>query len=272
MKDPFKLYNEHLQRIREEYPILHHYGDIWAMEVYRQIKEGLITEFLKTVDADITMKQVQKKVGRIAHQIRQEPKGSKQILIGIGIDDWDRFEEILRMMPKYGWYPSFYYTNVGRRFNEDEVYAMLEMGEEAIISFEATHDAKMETPPVLYHITSQAYADSIDRKGLIPKTHSKISYHPGRIYLLGPPSGFSGKLEPVVLKLFARSLYRTMKDQVKSKTKQIVVYQIDTSKIPNLELYDDPNFAVEGASGYYTYNNISPSAMTKVQVFDIDNM
>lgn len=272
MKDPFKLYNEHLQRIREEYPILHHYGDIWAMEVYRQIKEGLITEFLQTVDAHVTMKQVQKKVGTLAHQIRQEANGSKQILIGVGIDDWDRFETMLSMVPKFGWYPAFYYANVGRKFDIDRVYELMEAGQEVVIAFEATHDVKMKTPPVLYHITSRVYADLIDKKGLAPKTHSKLSYHPERVYLIGPPDGPSGELKQIVLKMFARSLYRNMKDQIKDKTTEMVVYEIETSKVPKLQLYDDYNFSVEGASGYYTYNNIAPSSMTKAHVFDVNNM
>lgn len=75
-----------------------------------------------------------------------------------------------------------------------------------------------------------------------------------------------------MLKMFARSLYFRTKDAIKNKTTEIVVYKIDTSKVPNLQLYDDPNFAVEGASGYYTYTNIPPSAMTKAQVFDVNNM
>jgi hypothetical protein len=51
-QDLFKAHKDNVNKIREEYPILHEYGDLWAMEIYRQIKEGLIKEFPKTVDPE----------------------------------------------------------------------------------------------------------------------------------------------------------------------------------------------------------------------------
>ena len=59
-----------------------------------------------------------------------------------------------------------------------------------------------------------------------------------------------------------------MKPEVKKLTGVMIVYRIDTSKVNKLKLHDDPNFQVVGARGYYTYNNIPPSAMTKVKAFD----
>lgn len=268
MKDPFKAYNEHVEKIREEYPILHQYGDLWAMELYRQIKEGLLTEFLKTVDPEVTMKQVQKRVGNLAYQVRNEGRGSKTIRVGFEPDDEERIEKVIEIMEKFGWYPAFYFADFGEKFNLSTVFKWFSKGRNVVITFEATHDAEKDAPPYMYHITSGKYMESIDKKGLIPRMHGKLAHHPGRVYLLGPYRKGDYSIDEDVLEGFASSLYYAMKPEVKQLTGVMVVYRIDTSKVKKLELYDDPNFEVVGARGYYTYNNIPPSAMSKVKIFD----
>lgn len=273
MRDPFKTYNEHLQRIREEYPILHEYGDLWAMEVYRQIKEGLLTEFLKTVDPQVTVKQLSKKLGAFDYDISREGIASSFIKIIFQPEDADtRLSDAVEMLKKFGWYPSAAVVEGWRyeKFSLQSAIAELYRGQEIMVIFEPTHDPEQEVPTYLYHITSQLYTDSIDKRGLIPKTHGKLAQHPGRVYLTGSKDGGSTQMEKSDLGNFVEQLYYAMKRDARQKTKEMVVYRVDTKKVNNLQLLEDPNFVSSRIKGYYTYTNIPPSAMAKVYTFNVE--
>ena len=271
-QDLFKAYKDNLDRIREEYPILHEYSDLWAMEVYRQIKEGLLTEFLSTVNPRVTVKQLISKLGPFDYEISKE--GIKSNFIRIIFEPKDanvRMYDAVEMLEKFGWYPSAMVVDGWdyRKFSLEPAIKQLKGARDMIVIFEPTHDPEQAIPNYLYHITSGLYADSIDQKGLIPKTHGKLAEHPGRVYVLGSIDGGDSQIDSYMLETFARQLYGAMNYKAKERTEAMVVYRIDSSKVNNFKLHEDPNFEPLRMRGYYTYNNIAPTAMTKIHIFDV---
>jgi hypothetical protein len=270
-QDLFKAYKDNLNRIREEYPILHEYGDLWAMEVYRQIKEGFLTEFLKTVDPEVTVRQLKSNLGSFTYEISPEGVASSFIKIIFEPKDANvRLYDTVEMLEKFGWYPAAMVVDGWdyQKFSLNTATRELKRSKDIMVIFEPTHDPEQSVPMYLYHITSQLYVDSIDKKGLVPKTHGKLAQHPGRVYLVGSKDGGHTELGGADLNMFARQLYFAMKKEAKDRTGAMVVYRIDTRKVNNLKLLEDPNFVPVFVRGYYTYYNIAPSAMTKIHAYD----
>ena len=145
-----------------------------------------------------------------------------------------------------GWFPSFIETEdyIGKwdekYFKEGEIK----------LRFEAKFDEEVveNIPSILYHITPTQNANKILSIGLIPKSRSKASYHPDRVYL-------SKNLKDI--ENLGGMFYQ------KTGIKDWMILKIDTNMVPGdyLKLYTDPNYE----HGYYTLNNIPPQAIEKVK-------
>jgi hypothetical protein len=131
---------------------------------------------------------------------------------------------------------------VRKAFNNPKIYSIL-------LICEAKFDQKVNNiPEILYHVTPLRSWEKIQKIGLIPKSRSKRSYHPERVYL--------GKDENSTIKL-------TPKFYQDTGLNEWVLLKINTNHIPGnyLRLYQDPNFKY----GYYTLNNIPPQAIEKIK-------
>jgi hypothetical protein len=145
-----------------------------------------------------------------------------------------------------GWFPSFIETEdyIGKwdekYFKEGEIK----------LRFEAKFDEEVveNIPSILYHITPTQNANKILSIGLVPKSRSKASYHPDRVYL-------SKNLKDI--ENLGGMFYQ------KTGIKDWMILKIDTNMVPGdyLKLYTDPNYE----HGYYTLNNIPPQAIEKVK-------
>lgn len=261
MSDPFYEYKNRLAEIRQQYPVLHRFGDNWALEIYRQIQEGQLNEFvLSTVPTQKTVETLFKRFSNTRAGVSSFGD------INIALEPanvWD-IEKVIEFMDGFGWYPA----TVGQEsYTQDRldkaVISIAKRQEQLImISFEKKYDEKQDLEPFYYHITSDVYANEIDKIGLVAKSHSKISTHPSRIYLLNPTP-----IDDIVDT--AQALFNTTKPEVKDKTNHLVIYRIDPSKVNNLEVFEDPNFLM-GNGAVWTQKNIPPSAMKKVVSLQID--
>ena len=151
---------------------------------------------------------------------------------------------LLKLTNNLGWFPSWinspFYT--GKYFDEVEINITSK------IRFEAKYDEVVEKiPTALYHITPPLNTDKILKKGLSPKSRSKASYHPERVYLLINPSEAED---------LANMFYQKTGENMWNLLK------IDTTLIPGdyLKLYKDTNYH----NGYYTLNNIQPQAIKQI--------
>lgn len=126
-------------------------------------------------------------------------------------------------------------------------------------------------PEFLYHLTPTNKLSKIFKNGLVPKSNSKVSKHPERIYFL------TNELSDSYYKMFVNQLYKTQlektlnlsglsKSEIKEKLNEprkieYSLLQIRTDLCLNLKLYGDPN--MEGAG--WTYNNIPPQAIKVIK-------
>jgi hypothetical protein len=113
-----------------------------------------------------------------------------------------------------------------------------------ILQFESKYDSIVDIPRYVYHITSADNINKIKRIGLTPRTQSKLSNHPERIYVSLDEENSS-------------EMYWEVRGFFRNKTGIELV--IDTNQL-NQPFYDDPNFQ---DSGVYTYKNIPPQAIVQ---------
>ena len=161
--------------------------------------------------------------------------------------DKSTLEDFMKYVGNLGWFPSYIETEKYKGKWEPKVYS------DAVskVRFEAKFDEEVveNIPNKLYHITPTQNTDKILKIGLVPKTRSKASYHPERVYV--------GKSIEGIEKL-AQPMYQ------RTGNRNFTVVEIDTTTISGgyLKLYTDPNYNKEA---YYTLNNIPPHAITKVK-------
>jgi hypothetical protein len=109
-----------------------------------------------------------------------------------------------------------------------------------------------------YHITPDIYIDSIMQTGLTPRTESKISPHPGRIYLLlNPEDTFKG---------LARSLWRS--SPYREKVKNYHVLEVDLTQLPEHRFFIDEESLLTYV-GIYTTQSIPASALTVIETIPV---
>jgi hypothetical protein len=122
------------------------------------------------------------------------------------------------------------------------------------LRFEAKFDEEIveNIPSILYHITPTQNVNKILNIGLVPKSRSKASYHPDRVYL-------SKDLEDI--EDLGEMFYQ------KTGIKNWTILKIETDMVPGgyLKLYTDPNYKL----GYYTLNNIPPQAIEKIKEINL---
>ena len=167
----------------------------------------------------------------------------------------DNIRSLLLTINNLGWFVSLiYYKKLLNPRIKDEKYS-----EEKLLEFiknknytnlyivlEAKFDRELdvgEIPEKLYHLSYQKHFNKIKEKGLIPKTKNKLSTHPERIFL-------ALNIESV------NKLYGQFKTKEPNET--FTIWEIEIDKVPQLKLFDDPNYK---GKGVYTLMNIPPNAI-----------
>jgi len=158
--------------------------------------------------------------------LRVNPK-SKKMEKGV-LTKLNQIEQILKQI---GWYIA---SKNYKKFNYKKE-----------ITIEPKFDIKISKkniPLVLYHITDEKYVEKIKKKGILPRSHSKITYHPERVYLCT-----SGSMD-----WLANEFYKYWGIEP-------VVFSIDMEKL-NIDLYMDRNMQ----TAFYTTDSIPPTAIKGV--------
>ena len=216
-----KLLNILLETYKEEYTL--------------NLKEGLI----KTTNKGKTINILKTKFPNLEIENGTNSFGIKYTL------GKNEFKNIISYINNLGWFPSFLITPIYKgKYNEKNVDY-----NNSIIAFEAKYDIIVEkNPPFVYHISPLQNWEKIQKIGLVPKSRSKSSYHPERVYLAKTPKAAED---------LGQSFYQ------RTGIKDWVILEIDTDMVPGgyLKLYYDPNYK----HGYYTLNNIPPQAIEKIQ-------
>lgn len=83
---------------------------------------------------------------------------------------------------------------------------------------------------IAYHITPDIFLNDVEQVGLVPKSESKLSYHPDRIYLF---------MNPEMDKEMTNVLWNATSKEKQDIIKDYYVLQIDLTQIPNHKFYMD---------------------------------
>jgi hypothetical protein len=221
------------------------------LEIYKEeydlnLKEGLI----KTTNIDKTLNLLKKYFPDVFIT-----KGDKRFIISIDNPNIENIKKLLVNINNFGWFPSFFRyktkeDNIVTNKWNDKIINIIDKLESISITFEAKFDEEIieKIPEILYHISPTQNIDKILKVGLVPKSRSKASYHPDRVYL-------SNDLKDI------ENLGK--KFNQKTGIKDWTILKIETNMVPGdyLRLYYDPNYK----QGYYTLNNIPPQAIEKIK-------
>ena len=114
------------------------------------------------------------------------------------------------------------------------------------IFLEPKYDFELQKlPNVLYHTTLLRYQNSINRYGLVPKSHSKLTKHPDRIYFTD---------DFYIASRFGEYLKKENGGEPYS------IYKIETNGL-NINLYRDVNLV---DAGFYTLDNFPNKCINKI--------
>ena len=160
---------------------------------------------------------------------------------------------------RHGWFPSkMIIQNLSGMintfaYNEDYLIDNYKYINSITITYEAKFDIETDIPKFLYHLSIQEFEKDVLKRGLIPKSKSKLSKHLDRIYLCKSNTDCS----ILISRMKLHYSNKTLKNKINSK---YIIYKIDTNNL-NIKLYKDPNYN----NGYYSINNIPA---TNISVFD----
>lgn len=217
--------------------------ETYKVEYKLNLKEGLI----KTTNIGKTLNILEKKYSSKFIFTRSE---NSFYIKTFNTNINTLLDGIIKDANTLGWFPSFIETEEytgkwdEKYFKEGEIK----------LRFEAKFDEEVveNIPSILYHVTPTQNADKILNIGLVPKSRSKASYHPDRVYL-------SKDLKDI--ENLGEMFYQ------KTGIKNWTILKIETDMIPGgyLKVYTDPNYV----QGYYTLNNIPPQAIKKVKDIEL---
>jgi hypothetical protein len=166
----------------------------------------------------------------------------------------ENFQNLLITANNLGWFCAGFTTDLfgTLKFDENEILKLLEKN--SIRSLELLFNAKFDVmidkvPEFLYHLTTTNKIEKIFKRGLSPKTYSKNSSHPERIYFL-------------IDKDYAKSL--AVQFYEKTGNLNYTLLKINCFYVkPYIRLFNDSMFTADNGKiiAYYTLNNIPPHAI-----------
>lgn len=213
--------------------------EIYEEEFKLNLEEGLI----KTTNLGQTL-SILKKGYSNKYNFSSNQDGNSFNIQSFNID-LNNIEELIKKSNTLGWFPSWLETDEYKgKWNPNILKNSKEIEK---LRFEAKYDFKIDKiPDILYHLAPEKNWEKISKLGLLPKSRSKASYHPERVYLTQDEKS---------AKSLAELFYQ------KTGEKEYALIKIETTLIPDyFKLYKDPNFK----NGYYTMNNIPPNVIEKI--------
>lgn len=124
----------------------------------------------------------------------------------------------------------------------------------------------IDLPRYLYHITDAYSARKIKKNGFYPRNKNERGYiYPDRVHF------FTTYNIKQILQ-YAITANKGVRVGKKEKKPIYTIFQIDTTKIPNVTFYKDFDFDPNSTEGIFTYSYITPEAISKEQTIDLEQM
>jgi len=185
-------------------------------------------------------------------------KYESRLTINVDNLDQETLNKINKFMDEHGWFP----TNIKSDYETGGKYSLHVrdfIGEkDVIINYESKESGEIKpNQTTAYHVTPNVFLDKILEKGLTPKTESKLSDHPERIYLFLDD-------QMSTFKSMSRALFNTLSDDKKKLINDYVVLEIDLTQIPNHKFYVDP----QASATYRAIFTREPIPASAIKVID----
>lgn len=212
---------------------------------------SLMKSELSLMYYDFSLNKSHNKIEIILHNIRTKNDFPVQL---------DNLNNL--MTDRHGWFPSKIFIKNWSGMESTLIYDRkylidnFRYFEDIKITYEPKFDLLISVPNKLYHVSFNIYEDNIIKKGLIPKSKNKLTYHLDRVYL-SETINDSKILIPQLKFQLKNSFYGNIK--MRNVELKWILLEIDTNKL-DIKLYKDPN-----SSGYYTIDNIPPN---KLKIID----
>ena len=228
------------------------------------INEGL----LKTTPADIVLSKSNIFLNplKISYNINYDIRDNKIILEIINFNKVSDISNIFNCVESFfinmnGWFPSYMsMVNISgminkSTYNKEYLVDMCEYLSSVEIIFESKFDIESEIPAKLYHLTIQHFENKISKIGIYPRSKSKLTQHPDRIYLCCSIQDCEN-LIPQMSIFYRSKLWQNKSYKIDSRW---AIYEVDTKGL--VKLYKDPNYL----NGYYILENIPPQNLRIVE-------
>lgn len=211
---------------------------------FPRIVEGLIVSASLDKAESIMQRNLTSLDGIIG--VVSEQRGIIKVHINEKLDEI-QLNYMLKVADMLGYYPA----GIGNgweysKFNKETALNVKEGYGKYKIFFEAKYDKVVYIKEDLYHVTTKDKLEKIKKYGLTPKSMSKISEHPDRIYLAVDAMG-------------AEFIRDTLESHYPKR--ELVTLKIYISKIRDHKFMEDPNFEQYGV---YTYQNIPPNSIEEI--------
>ena len=208
-----------------------------------EINEGLIT----TYPMDYLVKKITRLLG-MGMKIKFH-KHIDKLFNTLSVSFRTADIEVLNLLSDYGTSCGYFISAILVNDKWLSNIKQVKLEKESLIEvvFESKFDEEVESiPNKLYHVTPYDYVDKILKKGLIPKSKSKLSFHIDRIYLA------------INIKA-AKSIINEFKihDTFNKKSRNYSILEIDTDNL-HVKFMKDPNATLPDGEilGIYTHENI----------------
>jgi hypothetical protein len=179
--------------------------------------------------------------------------------------DQEILDKINQFMSEKGWFP----TNIGFSGLKGRIYSQNVnnyLGEDEVqITYESNSpDAIKVNQNKAYHVTPDIFFNQVNEKGIVPKSESKLSNHPDRVYLYRNQDEHNS---------IVWALWNSLSKERQKTIKNYHVLEIDLTQIPNHQFFNDPqSMPIYGAM--YTTQPIPKSAIKvigKIDTKDIES-
>jgi hypothetical protein len=210
-------------------------------------KEGLV----KTYPFDFTIQRLGKYglVKLIANKI----------YLGLNKEHFKNIKGLIKYLNTLGYFASIFKVLEKNQEVKPENYKSFNSATDVVditdnaqqiwIEIEAKYDKPLNKNSLFfYHLTSKKNLNKIKHQGLIPKSKSKKSYHPHRIYIVDEINSL-------------KELLVQFSEIEEKEVSDYVVLKIDYNLTNKPKIYNDPNFL---NLGYYFVENIPPCAIIDI--------
>ena len=180
------------------------------------------------------------------------------------LDDKE-MDNLFSWINNLGWYISSYVTDrFPLKWSKFTDMGDLKKNNNSSILLTMTLEAKFDLEigrgvyKTMYHVSPLKFKHKIDKIGLIPKTLSKLSYHPERIYL---------SIDKDDAKRLIPRFEKLSKDEHNDGW---VIYKVNITRLTDynngLRFFKDPNLP----EGIYTLSNIPPQFLSEDEIIKND--